>query len=122
NVTIRFLGWQNELIERMLDADVLALCSEDEGIPNVVQEAMICGLPVIVSTAGGLPEIIRHGETGWIVDSDDPVHWAMGIIKLQEDTALRSALSGEAAVFATREFSRSNWCRRYLAHIQRIAR
>lgn len=57
-------------------ADVVALLSHSEGCPNVVIEALACGRPVVATRVGGVPELIREGETGLLVDRRDPAHVA----------------------------------------------
>ncbi len=67
----------DEVLERMRAARIFALpCRIDadgdrDGIPNVILEAMAMGLPVVSTPVSGVPEIIEHGRTGWLVPPDD---------------------------------------------------
>ncbi len=70
----KFLGsvTHSELPVYMNAADVLCLPSRNEGCPNVILEAHACGLPVIASRTGGIPELITEGKTGIMVEKENP--------------------------------------------------
>jgi len=52
-------------------ADVVALASRSEGMPVAVLEAQACGRAVVATRVGGVPELVRPGQTGWLVDPYD---------------------------------------------------
>jgi len=54
----------------MAASDVLVLPSETEGLPGCVQEAMACGIPIVASNVGGLPDLITNGATGYLANDE----------------------------------------------------
>jgi colanic acid/amylovoran biosynthesis glycosyltransferase len=66
---VRLLGWQSSeaVRERIVRCRAVVLPSFAEGIPVVAMEAMALGRPVIATGVGGIPELVRHGENGWLV-------------------------------------------------------
>lgn len=82
-----------EDVERLLSAvDILALPSTTEGMPYVVLEAMACGLPVVASRVYGIPEMVRDGEGGVLVDPTDVGGLARALQRLIADGSLRKRM------------------------------
>lgn len=80
-----FLGKQNSVVHMVSIADLLLLPSEKESFGLVALEAMACGVPTIASNVGGIPELVAHGETGFLSDVGDTVNMADNAIKLLTD-------------------------------------
>jgi colanic acid/amylovoran biosynthesis glycosyltransferase len=78
--SVRFLGWQTpEQLSRILHKaqavvvpSRIAADGDCEGLPTVVLESIRAGVPVVASDHAGIPEIIRHEETGFLVPENDP--------------------------------------------------
>ena len=85
----------DEKFEALLDSSIFVLPTANEAFPGVVLEAMQCGLPVISTFEGGIPDIVDDGVTGFLVPSKDPEALAEKIQILIEDPALRQKM-GEA--------------------------
>src|SRR5690606_24493126 len=75
---------QAEVFKMMGEASLLLLPSLEEGVPNVVVEAMALGLPVISTDCGGVPELIEDSVNGWIVPTRDAQAMAGAIVRFME--------------------------------------
>ncbi|WP_138735916.1 glycosyltransferase [Modestobacter excelsi] len=76
--------------------DVLVLPSAYEEMGSVLTEAMAAGLPVVASDVGGIPEVVRHGETGLLVPPGDVTALAAALDRLVADPGLRDRLAAGA--------------------------
>jgi glycosyltransferase involved in cell wall biosynthesis len=76
--------------------DVLAIPSRQDNLPNILAEAMACGLPAVGSATGGIPDLIRHGETGLLAAPGDAVQLADRLGLLLGDAALRARIADAA--------------------------
>ncbi|TVY11645.1 N-acetyl-alpha-D-glucosaminyl L-malate synthase BshA [Paenibacillus cremeus] len=65
---VTFCGKQDDVAQLLSLADLMLLPSEKESFGLVALEAMACGVPTIASNAGGIPELITHGETGFLAE------------------------------------------------------
>jgi L-malate glycosyltransferase len=68
---VRFLGKQERLVDILTASDIFLIPSQSESFGLAALEAMACGLPVISSSVGGLPELVKHNETGFISEIGD---------------------------------------------------
>ncbi len=93
---VLFLGELDQLEPIFLCADLFLLPSEQESFGLTALEAMACGVPVIASDVGGLPEVVVPGETGWLYPVGDVAAMAAGAVSLLADPA-RHALFRDAA-------------------------
>ncbi|MGH3650513.1 MAG: glycosyltransferase [Acidimicrobiia bacterium] len=77
---LRFLGRRPDALDFVAAADVVVNPSDVEGLPLSVLEALALGRPVVATSVGGVPSVIRHGETGLLVDAADPDQLAKAMI------------------------------------------
>jgi glycosyltransferase involved in cell wall biosynthesis len=89
---VSFLGWREDLPSVMAGWDIFVFPSLDEGFGIAALEAMAAGLPVIASEVGGLCELVRNGETGWLVPPASPVDLAQRLCQLIRDQRMREAM------------------------------
>ena len=96
DVKVTFLGLRTDLPVLLNLADLVVLPSRWEGLPMILLEAMAAHKPVIATTVGGIPEVIEHGVSGWLVPAEDPPALARGIGLLLCSTDLCERLSNGA--------------------------
>ena len=99
---VQFLGAQEDVLPLLSIADLFLLPSEQESFGLAALEAMACEVPVVASNAGGLPEVIEHGVTGFLHDIGDIEAMAGSGLALLNDPGLHRAVS-EVAVRRVRE-------------------
>jgi glycosyltransferase involved in cell wall biosynthesis len=75
----------------------LARSGDRDGLPNVLMEAQAFGLPVVTTDFSGIPELVTHGETGWLVKERDPKALAVAIGKMMDEPALRLHIADAGA-------------------------
>jgi teichuronic acid biosynthesis glycosyltransferase TuaC len=80
----------------MKASDIFVLPSHEEGMPNAVMEAMACGLPVVSTKVGGLPDALADTEGAILIEPRDAVGLADALLKVLTDGALRKRMSGAA--------------------------
>lgn len=95
-----FLGSHEEVFSLLKMSDVFCLPSRSEGFSNALIEAMACGLPCVATDVGGNREALKHGETGFIVASEDWSDMATRLTSLLADQtrAVCMGLKGEEVV------------------------
>lgn len=83
-----FLGSRDDVFDILPLFDLFCLSSDFEGLPIALVEAMATGLPCVATSVGGIPEIVRDGETGLLVPPGDHTALARALGRLMDDPAL----------------------------------
>jgi glycosyltransferase involved in cell wall biosynthesis len=91
NITLP--GYNAELQREFFAADIFIITSKNEGFGRVIVEAMAAGLPIIATKVGGIPEIVTHGENGFLVNSEDAEAMAKNILSLLDNKVKYAQIS-----------------------------
>jgi len=117
---VHFLGEQDQLEPLFFCADLFLLPSEQESFGLTALEAMNCGVPVIGSAVGGMPEVITHGETGYLFPVGDIASMAAYAVALLTDPARLELFSIQAKRRAEQNFNADEIIPRYEAFYEEI--
>ncbi|WP_128693287.1 glycosyltransferase family 4 protein [Methanoculleus taiwanensis] len=104
---VRLPGWvpRDRLPEVLGELKLLVVPSYSEGLPNIVLEAMACGTPVLATAVGSIPDIIRDGETGYLMEENSPEGIAAAVLGcLGRDDLAEVAGRGQRLIQATFTF------------------
>ncbi len=83
---------------------IIAPSGKMEGIPVALMEALACALPVVATALSGIPELVREGETGWLVPPADPAALAEALAKVWAEPERSARLAGAGRDLVLREF------------------
>ena len=89
---VSFRGESVDIPPHLRSADIFVLTSNIEGSPNVIREAMACGLPCVTTDAGGCSEMVVHGETGMVVPVGDVDAMAVSVLQLLNQSESRRVM------------------------------
>ena len=107
--------------QRLLPAfDVFAMSSCKEGLGTIVLDAALAGVPVAATAGGGLPEVVRDGQTGLLAPVGDAPALAQALLRLLDDAALADRLTRAARLRVEQEFCVPHMARQYLEVYLRI--
>lgn len=115
-----FLGDQEFIAGVLPVGDVFLLPSEHESFGLAALEAMSCGLPVVASNIGGLHEVIRDGETGFLFDPHDIRGMSDVIARLLGDPEIRREVGLRARERAERDFGRDKIVAEYVSLYEKL--
>ena len=118
---VAFLGKQDRFEELLAAADVFLLPSEQESFGLAALEALSCGIPVVGSDIGGIPELVTHGETGFLAPLGDTRAMAGHVLTLVQDPAHWATFSRRARERVLERFQLGPAIDRYEALYRRLA-
>ena len=117
---VLFLGRQDNLPDLLGCADVFLLPSELESFGLVALEAMACEVPVVATLVGGLPEVVVHGETGYLANLGDVDSMANYTLEILRNPALRRRMGAEGRRRAVEMFDQQKIVPVYERYYERI--
>jgi len=110
---VTFPGESDRVAELLNAIDVFVLTSICEGMSNTILEAMASGLPAVVTRAGGNPELVEEGRSGWLFPPRDTEALEQHLLRLIDDTELRQQVGAAARVQVCEHFSLEGMIQRY---------
>jgi len=117
---VKFLGKQEGLVEILSSSDIFLIPSQSESFGLAALEAMACGLPVVSSSVGGLPELVRHNETGFIAEIGDVDRMAKYTIELLSNEKKYNLFSENSRERAVTQFDTSKVVPMYEEYYEQI--
>jgi glycosyltransferase involved in cell wall biosynthesis len=118
---VRLVGQIREVRPFYAAADVVAISSVTEGSPNVLLEAMAARVPVVATTVGGIPEIVRHEESALLVRPGDPEGLASALARTIADRSEAKVRAGRAAELIRKRHSPQARARRLVEMYSELA-
>jgi glycosyltransferase involved in cell wall biosynthesis len=119
---LRFLGPRSDALDFTVAADIYVNPSEVEGLPVAILEAMAVGRPVVATAAGGVPSVVKTGETGYLVDASDPASLANRVVELAADPAARTEFGERARTLIESRFALKDMVRSYESIYEELSR
>jgi N-acetyl-alpha-D-glucosaminyl L-malate synthase BshA len=120
--SVALVGKMQSFVELLQLGDVFLMPSESESFGLAALEALSCGVPVVASRIGGLPEVIPDGEVGFLAPVGDVAGMAALVVRILDEPGLRERLSANARAHAVRRFRTDPAVERYLAVYERLRR
>lgn len=107
----------DQVREKMKNCYCLVVPSLSEGLPRVILEAMALGKPVIASSVGGIPELVKEGETGFLAEPANVDQLAEKLRVLLSDKSLAFEMGRRARQMVAEKFSNEKYVQNYLQMI-----
>lgn len=117
---VKFLGKQEGLVDILTSADIFLMPSQSESFGLSALEAMACGLPVVSSSVGGLPELVAHNECGFIAEIGDIDRMAKYVVQLLTNPKKYELFAENARSRAIEKFEISKIVPEYESYYEEI--
>jgi N-acetyl-alpha-D-glucosaminyl L-malate synthase BshA len=117
---VLFVGKMQSFVELLQASDVFLLPSESESFGLAALEALSCGVPVVASHVGGVPEVVPDGEVGFLAPVGDVATMAARVLAILSEPALQARLSQAARSHALDHYRTAPAIDRYHAHYEKV--
>lgn len=102
---VRLPGFRHDMARVLPNLDVLVHPASMEGLGVSLLQAAACGVPVVATPVGGIPEIVQNGENGYLVPAEDSKELARAVRKLASDASTREAMGLRGREIVLERFS-----------------
>jgi L-malate glycosyltransferase len=112
---VLFIGHRDDIYDVIRAMDIFVLCSDHEGLPMALLEALFLGVAVVARPVGGVAEVIQDGVSGVWVRSADPKDLAQACVSLLQDGPRRDLLARAGAALVSAKFTARNTAKQIAA-------
>lgn len=109
---VMFVGFKKDIQNLLYCMDIFILPSLTEGTPMALLEAMACGVPVIATAVGGIPQIIENGKNGILISPGKPEEITNAVLALHSNIQMRGNLAENAYSLVKSKFSVDHWIKK----------
>jgi L-malate glycosyltransferase len=102
---VRFHGHRNDIAACINALDVLVMCSDHEGLPMTILEAMGSGTPIVAHKVGGIADALCAGECGILLTTQEPSQYAEAVLQLINDPTLHNKIAKKAKQVVSERYS-----------------
>jgi len=113
------LEYPDKVREFLTEIDVYALISGIDMSPLTLQEAQLMEKAVVATNVGGIPELMEDGETGYLIEKDNPEELYIKLSRLLNDLEKAKEMGGKGKEFVTKNFSWDKICNDFLNHLKK---
>lgn len=103
--SVRLLGLRKDVPAVLKGIDLFVLPTFEEALGTSIVEASAMGKPVVATRVGGVPEVLREGETGLLVEPEDPVGLAEAVVRLLKDRPLMESMGKKGRRLVEKEYT-----------------
>ena len=118
---VMLTGFRPDALSLHKAFDIFVMSSITEGLGTSLLDAMAAARPIVATSAGGIPEVVRDGVTGLLVPPRDHAAMAAAIVRLLNDPALRDRMGAAGRARVVEEFSADRMLKDTLAVYRRVA-
>lgn len=111
---------QNEIPYWLSASDIFVFPTYNEGLPNAIMEAMACGLPVVATEIGGIPEVVKDGENGILIDKKNVKSIVHSLEKLIENKSMCRKMGEHGRITIEEKFSWNNSAKKLIEIYNKI--
>lgn len=114
------LGYRSDVLSILSNADVFTLPSRIEGLPGVILEAFYCDVPVVAYNVGGISEVVKSNETGWLIDKDDEREFIAAVKDVLVNTTKTTEFKKNANQFVKKEFMNDSIAKKFASAYTKV--